>query len=80
MPDPAELTPSQRSALAIFYILSGCPFTTAEIARRIGLPRASTYRLLCRLSLVFGLYQDDKRHWRLLDECIESESPGAGRG
>ncbi len=60
-----ELTAYERSARITYLLLSvGVAMTTAEVAKVAGLARQNAYALLCAISRVAPIYQDEQRIWR----------------
>lgn len=63
--DTREYAPRQRAALVAWHLAHGDSMTNAEIATMTGLRPDSAYRLMCLLSSVLPLYQDDFGVWQV---------------
>jgi DNA-binding IclR family transcriptional regulator len=61
-------TPTLRAALVAVRVMADPPWepTTAEVAALLHIDHSTAYRLMARLSYIFGLYQepDGARRWR----------------
>jgi len=61
-----DQTPEERAALVTWHLSHGDAFKTAEVCRMTGLTRQGAYRLLCKLSRVIPVYQDESGVWQVL--------------
>ncbi len=70
-PDPETTT--ERVALVVFYLMLGVALTTKEAARLAHISRQNAHAMLCRISRVVPIYQDDDCIWRrvMLDEELK---------
>jgi hypothetical protein len=59
-----DLRPQQRAALVAWHLAHGEGLRTAEVAKVIGLTRRGAFEMLCVLSAVLPIYQDDCDVWR----------------
>ena len=62
----SDQTPEERAALVTWYLSHGDAFRTSEVCRMTGLTRQGAYRLLCKLSRVIPVYQDESGVWQVL--------------
>lgn len=65
--DHTELNPTQRVAFITFSIMAGQTYTSASIADLFGISRQSAWEMMCKLSGVLPVYQDEAFIWRRLD-------------
>lgn len=56
-------TAYERAALVAWLLARGKRLRTRQIALLIGLNPRNTYRLLCRISRVIEIYQDEAGYW-----------------
>lgn len=57
-------TPSERVALVVWRMAQGDSLTTQQVAQLTGLTVNGAYLLLCRISRVLPLYQDEQLVWQ----------------
>lgn len=60
-------TPTERTAVIVALLAHGHGLTTREAAVLTGLTRHGAYVMLCRISRVFPIFQDDGGQWREID-------------
>ena len=58
-------TPSERAALIVWYMAHGLALSNREIMQITGLSRSRARDMMCRISRVLPLYQDESHIWRL---------------
>lgn len=61
-------TPSERVAVVVWALAQGQRLTTRQVARLTGMSMRSAYALLCRISRVLPICQDDNWAWSLLQD------------
>ena len=59
-------TPSERVAVIVLALARGRGLTTRQAAELTGLTLNGAYVLLCRISRVLPLCQDEAAQWQLL--------------
>lgn len=57
-------TPSERAALVAWYMAHGMGLSTREVADLTHLNRRRAWELMCRISRIIPIFQDDDRVWR----------------
>ncbi|HCS47972.1 MAG TPA: hypothetical protein DIW61_06830 [Candidatus Aminicenantes bacterium] len=62
----SDQTPEERAALVTWHLSHGDAFKTAEVCRMTGLTRQGAYRLMCKVSRVVPIFQDEKGLWQVL--------------
>ena len=69
-----EYTSQQKAALVAWHLAHGEAMTTANVATLTGLDRVGAWKLMCMLSNVIPIYQDDAGLWQVTAlrelECI----------
>ncbi len=61
-------TPSERVAVIVLALVRSRGLTTRQAADLTGLTLNGAYVLLCRISRVLPLCQDEAAQWRLIDD------------
>lgn len=64
-------TPSERVAVIVLALARGRGLTTRQAAELTGLNKRSAFDLLCRISRVLPICQDEQRLWYLISEDPE---------
>lgn len=57
-------TPLERVALVTWYLALGMGLTTKEVAQITKISRQGAWLMLCDMSRVIPIYQDEKHIWR----------------
>lgn len=68
MPPPSDtvpVTPSERVALVVWYMAHGMALAPSEIVQLTNLSSSAAWRMMCTISRVIPIYQDDKGIWRV---------------
>ena len=63
-PQPLDLTIRQRTAIVVYAILTGQELSTVEFAEKISVTRQGAWAILCQISGVLPIVQDDDGIWR----------------
>lgn len=58
-------TPGERYALIAWYMAAGAALSTRDVARLTGLKMRGAFGLMCCISRVLPIYQDERRIWRI---------------
>lgn len=58
-------TPSERVALLVWYMAHGVALSNVEIIKITGLKRRTAYEMMCRISRILPIYQDEEHIWRV---------------
>lgn len=61
-------TPSERVAVIVLALARGRGLTTRQAAELTGLTLNGAFVLLCRISRVLPLRQEDGGQWQLIDD------------
>jgi hypothetical protein len=69
-------TPSERVAVVVWALMHGQRLTTRQVATLSGLSVQGAFGLMCRISRVLPLYQDEQNVWQF---CTEIEEASTGR-
>ncbi len=69
-PTNSPETPSERIALVVWYLAHGEGLTTKQVEQITGITRRSALHLMCRISRVLPIYQDDAYVWQV---CVLRE-------
>lgn len=64
-------TPSERVAVVVWWLAHGEGLTTRQVATLTGLSRQKAWVMLCNLSRVLPIYQDEKFVWQV---CANREA------
>lgn len=64
MYDPEGMTAQERAAVVSWDLAGGARFTTAQVARRLGLSMRGARCLLARISRVVPIYCDECGRWQ----------------
>lgn len=59
-------TPEERAGILVWHLAHGDALLTEDAARLTGLTHRGALRLLCGLSRVLPIYQDDRALWQVL--------------
>lgn len=65
IPDSGPETPSERVALVVWHLAHGEGLTTFSVSQMTHLTPRRAYDLMCRISRVLPIYQDDERVWQV---------------
>lgn len=63
-------TPAERVAVITWYLASGMTITTQEAAKMAHISHQRAWEILCEISRVLPIYQDDRQYWTV---CKEKE-------
>jgi hypothetical protein len=61
-----DQTPEERAALVTWHLAHGDAFQTSEVCSMTGLTRQGAYRLLCKVSRVVPIFQDEEGMWQVM--------------
>lgn len=64
-------TSSERVALVVWYMAHGMALAPSEVVKITGLSSSGAWRMMCAVSRVIPIYQDDAGIWRVLRDCRE---------
>lgn len=64
----ADYNTTERVALLTFGLALGTAYTTSQVADLTGMTWGGAYRMLCRVSGILPIYQDETGCWRILGE------------
>jgi len=67
---PEELTCTERVAKLMYWLSQGEGVRTIDAAKLVGCTRQHTWRMLCTMSRVTPIYQDDDGFWQM---CVMKE-------
>lgn len=60
-------TVTQRAALATYLLLQGWQPKTRQVAEKFGMSDGGAWNLMCRLSDVLPIAQDDEDRWHVTE-------------
>ena len=61
----SELVITERAALIAWHLAHGEAMRTSDVVMMTGLERQGAWKLMCRLSRVLPIYQDDCGFWQV---------------
>ena len=62
----SDHTPEERIAIVVWHLAHGDSFRTSDVSAMTGLTRQGAYRLMCKVSRVVPIFQDEKGLWQVL--------------